>query len=520
MRSGQRIRADKKRDRPMTASSRFNLGALIDLDVNAHRPLLIDCRRSEHPVTWTGQDLEAQADAVARGLQKRGLVPGDRVAIISSNRAEYLTAYYGIMRAGFVAVPINFKLAPDTVRYVLSDCNARFAMVDAQHRGAAEHIANICFDDADAFAAFLDPGPFETLVPGPDDIAMFLYTSGSTGQPKGVPLSHAGHLWVIDQRFQANVDYHSERMLVAAPLYHMNALAISKFAAAAGSTVVLLPQFSAQTYLGAVERFACTWLTSVPTMMALVTQRSDLLATTDISSVRSVRMGSAPVTNELLERVGECFPRAKIQIGYGTTEAGPVAFGPHPDGLQIPPLSLGYAHPQVRLRLRDGAGNDVNEGVLEMDCPALMPGYHNLPEKTASVMNADGYYHTGDVMRRDAHGFYYFVGRDDDMFVCNGENVFPEEVERLLESHSSITQACVVPLEDKIRGFMPVAFIVSSDEGVFDEQALKQHTIDNGPAYQHPRHIFQLALLPLASTNKIDRRALIAQAKAHFAEAP
>ena len=146
--------------------------------------------------------------------------------------------------------------------------------------------------------------------------------------------------------------------------------------------------------------------------------------------------------------------------------------------------------------------------------PALMPGYHNLPAKTAERMTADGWYDSGDVMRRDADGFYYFVGRADDMFNCGGENVYPGEVESLLERHGDVLQACVVPVPDEIKGEKPVAFVVARAGSGLDEAAIKAHALANGPAYQHPRRVFLLERLPLAATNKIDRAALTKRALA------
>ena len=201
-------------------------------------------------------------------------------------------------------------------------------------------------------------------------------------------------------------------------------------------------------------------------MMALVTQRADLIRQRDVSSVRVVRMGSAPATQGLFDSIRACFPGARITFGYGTTEAGPCVFGPHPDKLPFPDLALGYpmSAPTVRLRLEGDRENNIgagqpHEGELLMDCPALTPGYHKLPAKTAEVMTADGLYRTGDVMRRDENGFYYFVGRVDDMFTCNGENVYPGEVERVLENHPAIAQAALIPVPDDVRGNIAVAFM-------------------------------------------------------------
>ena len=319
---------------------------------------------------------------------------------------------------------------------------------------------------------------------------MFLYTSGSTGRPKGVPLTHYGHLWVIEMRSKGG-DIAPHRLLVAAPLYHMNALAIAKAALLGHATIVLLPQFTTESYVKAVERFQCTWLTSVPTMMALITKETTLVAGTDVSSVKIVRMGSAPATQRLFDDIRKAFPGASISYGYGTTEAGPVCFGAHPDGLPTPDLSIGYPVPEVRMRLVDGDNLDADRGELQMDCPAKTPGYHKLPEKTAEVMTADGYYKTGDILRRDADGFHYFVDRVDDMFVCNGENVFPVEVEKLLESHPAIKQACVVPVDDEARRDARCFRRCGRWHGV--GYGYRQTArFGGGPAYQHPRHVWLL----------------------------
>jgi acyl-CoA synthetase (AMP-forming)/AMP-acid ligase II len=212
--------------------------------------------------------------------------------------------------------------------------------------------------------------------------------------------------------------------------------------------------------------------------------------------------------------VRRLFPNALITNGYGTTEAGPVVFAPHPDGLPTPDTALGVAHPDVSLRLvRDGV-EVADEGVLQMRCPALMNCYHKLPEATAKAMTADGYYHTGDVFARDANGFFSFVGRADDMFVSGGENIFPGEVETILESHPAIMQACVVALPDEIKGTKPAAFVVLRPGAAADEDSVRRFVLDRAPAYAHPRRIWFVPELPLAGTNKVDRKALLGRAMA------
>jgi len=157
-------------------------------------------------------------------------------------------------------------------------------------------------------------------------------------------------------------------------------------------------------------------------------------------------------------------------------------------------------------------GKEVqDEGVLEMKCGALMTHYHKLPKTTARVMTPDGYYRTSDVFRRDENGFFYFVGRVDDMFVCGGENIYPGEVEKMLEKHPAIHQAAVIAVPDELKGHKPVAFVVRANGAALDEQAVKSYALANAPAYQHPRRVFFVDEMPLAGTNKIDKRVLAKQ---------
>jgi len=157
--------------------------------------------------------------------------------------------------------------------------------------------------------------------------------------------------------------------------------------------------------------------------------------------------------------------------------------------------------------VRDGR-EVADEGVLEARCGALMTHYHKLPEATAKAMTADGYYRTGDVFRRDENGFFFFVGREDDMFVCGGENIFPGDVEKMLERHPAIHQAAVIPVPDELKGHKPIAFVVRAGNAALDEDAVKAYALANAPAYQHPRRVIFIDEMPLAGTNKIDKRAL------------
>jgi acyl-CoA synthetase (AMP-forming)/AMP-acid ligase II len=276
----------------------------------------------------------------------------------------------------------------------------------------------------------------------------------------------------------------------------------------------MLPGFDVRSYIDALSRYKVTDVVAVPTMFARIVKETDLIRSLPFA-VRKISLASAPTTQALIERVHKAFPKAEISLGYGTTEAGPAVFGPHPDGLPTPPLSIGYPLPSGEVKLI-ASPNGTGE-VLVMRNPAVMSGYRNLSEKTAEVLR-DGWYYSGDVIRRDENGFYFFVGRADDMFVCSGENIYPVEVEKTLEGYSLIQQVAVVPLADEERGQMPVAFVVPKGAAKMTYDEIKNFALAHGPAYQHPRRVKFVSDLPWAGTNKIDRQALIVQARALEAE--
>ncbi|MHC9235276.1 class I adenylate-forming enzyme family protein [Pseudooceanicola sp. 502str34] len=491
-----------------------NLGAL--LAPAGQDPCLIEVDPdSTGPATEiTRARLGAAVNAVAAQLQARGLAPGARVGLISGNRWEYIAAYLGIMAAGFVAVPVNFKLPRDTVTWLCGDAEMQLVFTDDARRDLCPvGLAQINFDH-DWAALEAAGGSTAATLPAPGADAMILYTSGSTSLPKGVPLSHDGQLWALRNRLHNSPAYGSNRVIAAAPLYHMNALFTAKVALASGARLVLMRRFDAAGFVTAISDHDVTMVTSVPTMIALALREAEALAAADLSGVRFVGMGSAPVTEQLVKATKAAFPNAIVSLGYGTTESGPCAFGAHPEGLPKPALSLGYPLPDVDLQLRGGE----TRGELLIRTPAVMRGYLNNPEKTASVLDAEGWYATGDLMRRDAEGFFYFVGRADNMFTCGGENIYPENVEDMLNRHPGVAQACVVPVPDEVKGQKPVAFVVP--QGTPTEAEIRSFALENGPSYQHPRRVIFLEEMPLAGTNKVDRAALTRRAADEAAACP
>ncbi len=494
-----------------------NLGNVFAAHAAAERTAVVDLFRPEAPRSLSFRGLDRACGALAASLAARGLGPGDRIAIAAANRVEYLVALFGAMRAGCVPVMINIKLPAKTVRHIVADSGARLVFADGAFAAEPEAAGiggppTVSFDEAgpEGYGTMVAADPMPALRPAPGAIAEQPYTSGSTGRPKGVLLDHAGQCWMIDRLVASRRLRADDASVVSAPLYHKNALLAVKSALAAGGRVVLFAGFDARRYIRAIGSQRLTMLTGVPTMYALILREDALLRGTDLSSVRACSMGSAPASDALLDGLKEVFPSAAVHLNYGITEGGPIPFSWfHPDGLPRPRTSVGYPLDEVEIRLVGGPNPD--QGTLHVRSPGVMRGYHNMAGETAAVL-ADGWLDTGDMLRCDADGWYYFVGRADDMFVTAGENIFPAAVEAMLERHPEICQAVVVSAPHALKDRVPVAFVVPRAPGVVDEAEVKRYALENGPAYAHPRRVHFLDALPLSGTNKIDRRRLAARA--------
>src|SRR5581483_3440219 len=234
-----------------------NLGDLIDRSRDLDRPAIIDLVDPARPRVYSHREIDDLANGVARLVHARGVRRGAHVAIVSLNRAEYLAAYFGIMRAGCIAVPVNIKLPRETVDFIMDDAAIALAFADDANRALIRAgIPVISFDDdgAEGFAAQVKPGPFESVRPGSDDVGQMLYTSGSTGRPKGVPLSHHGQLWALATR-TSGTQSENERNIIAQPLFHMNGLFATKSIFATHGSMVLLPAFEARSYIEALAKY-------------------------------------------------------------------------------------------------------------------------------------------------------------------------------------------------------------------------------------------------------------------------
>ncbi len=492
-----------------------NLAAILDPTAPDDRPFIVQLSpEGDEQLRLSYGEGRRRIAALARGLLKRGLGRGDAVAIVAANSADYLVLYMATMAAGLVSVCVNHKLPRETVAHIMKDSGIKLGIADSERSALVSALVpTVAMEQIDSL---LDAGTFDAVDMTPEEVAMVLYTSGSTGLPKGVPLTHGGYLWATGATPEQRPGIEGKKAIVAAPLFHMNGLFSAKMVMINGGTIVLMTGFTARGYIRAIDRQRVDMITSVPTMLALVMRETEELAKADFSCVTTAVTGSAPSTPEFFEQMHRLFPNAETANSWGTTESGPLGFGPHPDGVPKPMGALGYPRKGIEVKFVGGAETGPTEGVLHIRTPALMTGYLNRETDTKKRL-IDGWYDTGDVMRRDENGFVFFVGRADDMFQCGGENVYPGEGEKLLGRHPDVAQACVVPVPDEIKYQLPVAFVVPRPGATPTEDALRRFTLDNGPAYAHPRAVWLVDELPLAGTNKIDRKALVDRAVAAYA---
>jgi acyl-CoA synthetase (AMP-forming)/AMP-acid ligase II len=510
-----------------------NLGYLFDapLRLAPDSPALF-----QDDTRLTYAELDARCNRMATGLARLGVGAGDRVALMFSNDFRFLESFFGPMRLGAVSVPLNTRMGDESLRYVVEDAEAtvmianramadraralahgvpalKHVVIDAPAAEGAERSADgaIAYDDLLASGSTTCARRATAF----DEICMQPYTSGSTGKPKGVLLTHGGQVWNTDILRKAMAFDDTERAIIAVPLFHKNAMAgaVKPFLLAGGS-MVILPGFDAAEVIRAIACYKVTYMTGVPAMYKMVLAEKALLAKHDVSSIRFAVCGSAEVPDELLDEFKRVFRGAGIAESYGLTEGGPVPVTNTRWGLKKRG-SCGMAFPASDVRIVDEAGGDLPAGEIgELVCrnPDLAKGYWKLPEVTAKKFR-DGWLSTGDLMRRDDDGYYYFIGRKDDMMNVPGENGYPKEVEDLLLHHPNLRDACVVPAPHGSKGVVPVAFVVEREPGKTTEDEVKRFFLDRGAPYAHPRRVVFLDALPLGGTGKLDRNALKAKAE-------
>ena len=513
-----------------------NLGTIYDDTVRLapERTAVIDATRNR---SVTYREFANQVARSGNALGKLGVEAGDRVTFFFPNELAYLYAYFGAMRLGAVPVPVNVELFQEAIEHVVSDSGASVVLTseDPDVRGRAETAAEsvpevrtlaVSTTEAHAFSEGVRTVAFEDVRRGAStdlaatevdfkDPMLQPYTSGSTGVPKGVVLTHGGSYWNLAAFRDVNfVDEH-ERVLTVTPFYHKNSLLNIKSALFGGGSAVVMDGFDAEAVLEAIEQYQVTFLTGVPAIYTALVNAEGALESHDVSSVRVGGCGSDTVPEQPYDRFEEAFG-AKLLEGYGLTEGGPmVTTSPRwgvrkrgAAGIPLPGVDTRVVDPETGAELPPG-----EVGELLVASPGVV-SYHERPELTEERFERrDGkrFLHTGDLVKVDDDDYHYIVGRTDDMFVVGGENVYPKEVESVLEGHDAVVEAVVVPVSHEVKGSAPVAFVVAGSE--VSTERLRDYALERGPAYAHPRRVYFVDEIPLTSTEKVDRKALETEAR-------
>lgn len=380
----------------------------------------------------TFRDFWDRAARTAGGLRAAGIQPGDRVAIRLGNGADWCIAFFGIQMAGAVGVPVNTRFTESEVEYVVKDSGSKYVFLPGEPLPQGDSLA------------------VENLQQ--KDVAAIFYTSGTTGFPKGAMITHEGFLSNIEtsRRVSLLPFDGSIRTLVSVPLFHVTGCN-SQFLVACegGSATVIMPAFNVQSFLKLIEVERINTLTSVPAVFWLAINQPNFREINTTAIIR-VSYGGAPIAPDLVGRIIEAFPNARVGNGFGLTESSSVAtFLPH-EYARLRPETVGFAAPVVDLKLDDVfPGTDVGE--LLMRGPNVVPGYWNKPEATAETF-AGGWLHTGDMARLDEQGFVQIVDRKKDMLNRGGENVYCVEVENALAAHPAVYEVAVVGVPDRMMG--------------------------------------------------------------------
>ena len=484
------------------------------------RPDAPAVRLDDTVLAWRAFD-DATA-RVAALLRAEGVGAGDRVALVLPNVPHFPVLYHGVLRAGGVVVPMNPLLRGREVAHHLADSGARLAfawhaVADAVHAGAVGTGTRVVVVEPGATAELLagvrpDPHPHE---PDPQEVAVLLYTSGTTGTPKGAALTHRNLISnaVTNHETLAQVRP-EETILGALPLFHaFGQTCAMNTAVIAGAQLTLLPRFTPEAALAVVERDRVNLFSGVPTMYVALLNHPGA-ERYDVSSLRRCVSGGASLPVEVLRGFEERFGAVVLE-GYGLSETSPVASFNHP-GAERRPGSIGTPVRGCEMDLRSADGSPVPEGEvgeIVVRGENVMKGYWRNEAATAAAV-VDGWFRTGDLATRDADGYYRIVDRAKDMIDRGGYNVYPREVEEVLYEHPAVAEAAVVGFPDPLVGEEVGAAVVLRAGASATPQELQAHVRANLAPYKYPRRVWVVPELPKGPTGKILKRAITPPAPA------
>ncbi len=481
------------------------------IDTAGRHPDRLALRQDEQ--TFTYAQFEALTSVIAGHLRAKGFGPGDRLALSLPNVTAFPLAYYGALRLGGIVVPMNPLFKSREVEYYLKDSGAKIVIgLPNPDTQAGAEAAGCEFLDVTTLPALLAQPvePFAQVVDrDDDDTAVLLYTSGTTGSPKGAELRHGNLNANQEVSARTLLQVRPEDVLMGClPLFHVFGMTTAlNTAVSSGAALTLLPRFDPAAALRMIERDKVTIFLGVPTMYsALLAARPQVEA--DVSSLRCCVSGGASLPVEVMrkfEKALDCI----ILEGYGLSETSPVASFNHPDA-ERKPGSIGTPIEGVEMALHGDDGQPTPEGEIGeivIRGHNIMRGYWNKPEATAAAIR-DGWFYTGDLARRDEEGYYFIVDRSKDMIIRGGYNVYPREIEEVLYEHPDVTECAVVGVPHPELGEEIAAYVVLREGAEADAAALQAYVKERVAPYKYPRAVHLIETLPKGATGKILKREL------------
>ena len=445
----------------------------------------------------TYADLAARVEATAAHLRELGVAAGERVAYLGPNSIDTFVCFFATARLGGVFVSLNTRLAAPEISYMLADsgsvvlvhgpeCAELAHAADPAAHGVKHVLSAADLRDATGPVAVMWPDRLVDL----DDPALILYTSGTTGRPKGAVLTHGNITWnTVNQLVHVDV-LGSDVALCVAPLFHVTGLGqVSLPTLLKGGTVVVVPKFDAGGFLALIEARRATSFSAVPTMLKMLCDHPDW-AEADLSSLRYVLYGGSPVE----QRVAQAWldRGVVLQQGYGMTEAAPGVFMALPEGADARPTSPGVPHFFTDVEVLTAEGTHLagaGQGELLVRGPHVFGGYWERPDESAAVLSPEGWYRSGDVVRIDDDGWAHIVDRVKDVIISGGENIYPAEVEAAIAELADVHGAAVVAVPDQQWGEVGCAYVVLRPGADLDELALRAHLDQRLARYKIPRYV-------------------------------
>ncbi|MBA2550909.1 MAG: long-chain fatty acid--CoA ligase [Nocardioidaceae bacterium] len=478
-------------------------------DEHGERPAV---RLDDSVLSYT--ELRVAAQRVTALLRARGIGPGDRVGLVLPNVPAFPVLFYGAVAAGAVVVPMNPLLKAREVQYYLEDAGASIvfawhAMTD-ESRAAAQSVGIECVtvDPADFTDLLGEHEPADDVVDRDDeDTVVLLYTSGTTGQPKGAELTHANLVSNAALTAETLVRLEPDDVVMGClPLFHCFGLTCGLNAAvSAGACLTLIPRFDPAKALEVVGRDKVTVFEGVPTMYSAMLNVPDS-DSYDVSSLRTCISGGAAMPVEVMRNFEDAFGCIVLE-GYGLSETSPVASFNKPDQ-ERKPGSIGVPVRGVEMRVLDDDGNDVGDGEvgeIAIRGENVMKGYWGSEDATREAI-PDGWFRTGDMARQDEDGYYFIVDRKKDLIIRGGYNVYPREVEEALYEHGSVAEVAVIGVADAELGEEVGAAVALKPDAQASEDELREFAKEQLAAYKYPRHVWIVDELPKGPTGKILRR--------------